>query len=52
MRAGGKFHYPFGNPDLTRESELKWRHKMALASLKVLMKNVERPTVFTPDELV
>jgi len=52
MKAGGKFHYPFGNSELSHDAEVKWRRRMAEAALKVLMKKVEKPTVFTPEELL
>ncbi len=52
MRAGGKFHYPFGNPELPYESEVKWRRKMVEAALKALTRKVEKPTVFTPEALL
>jgi hypothetical protein len=52
MKAGGKFHYPFGNPELSRDAEIKWRRSMAEAALKALSKKVEKSTVFTPEELM
>jgi len=52
MRAGGKFHYPFGNPELPHELEVKWRRKMTEAALIALTRRVEKPTVFTPEELL
>ncbi len=52
MKAGGKFHHPFGNPELSREAEVRWRRRMAEAALKALMKDVEKPTVFTPEDLL
>jgi len=52
MRAGGKFHYPFGNPDLSKEMEFQWRRKMVTAALKCLTKRVDKPTVFTPEEVL
>ena len=52
MRAGGKFHYPFGNPDLPRDMEFEWRGRMAKAALRALMRKVEKAMVFTPEELL
>jgi len=52
LRAGGKFHCPFGKPELPRDLEVKWRRKMAEAALKALTREVEKPTVFTPEELL
>ncbi len=52
MKAGGKFHYPFGNPELPHNQEIEWRRKMAIAALKVVTIEVKKPTVFTPEELL
>jgi hypothetical protein len=52
MKAGGKFHYPFGKPEVPYEAEVKWRRKMAEAALTVLTRKVDKPTVFAPEELV
>ena len=52
MKAGGKFHHPFGNPELRADVELKWRRKMAEAALKLLTREVEGPTVFEPEDLL
>jgi glycine reductase complex component B subunit gamma len=52
MRAGGKFHHPFGNPDLPKEMEFQWRRKMVASALKCLTQSVDKPTVFTPDDVL
>ena len=52
MRAGGKFHHPFGNPELRLDIELRWRRRMSEAALMALTKNVESPTVFVPEDLL
>ena len=48
--AGGKFHYPFGNIDVTPEKEKKWRKDMVQACLNLLSKPIEEVTVSTPEE--
>jgi len=48
--AGGKFHYPFGNPDLPKQKEFQWRRIMVKAALNLLTKPVEKVTVFTQEE--
>lgn len=50
MIAGGKFHYPFGNIDVSPEKEKKWRKEMVQACLKLLSTAVEDVTVSTPEE--
>lgn len=52
MKAGGKFHYPFGSPEASPEAEVNWRRRMVEAALKVLAKDVKKPTVFTPEDLL
>jgi hypothetical protein len=48
--AGGKFHYPFGNPELPKANEFQWRRTMVKAALKLLTKPVEKVTVFSQEE--
>ncbi len=50
--AGGKFHYPWGEPSLPPEKELAWRKRMAKASLKYLETPVEGVTVTTIEQLL
>jgi glycine reductase len=52
MKAGGKFHYPLGNPELTHDVEVKWRRRMVEAALTALTRQVKKPTVFAPEDLV
>ena len=52
MRAGGKFHAPFGKPELKLELEVKWRQRMSEAALMALTRKVESPTVFVPEDLL
>jgi hypothetical protein len=52
MRAGGKFHCPFGRPELSPDSEYKWRRRMAEAAVKALTHKVEKPTVFVAERLL
>jgi betaine reductase len=49
LRAG-RFHHPFGDPDRTREGELRWRRQVVEAALRALTVPVERPTLFEVDE--
>ncbi len=50
MIAGGKFHYPFGNVDLSPEQESGWRKKMVQAALNLLARQVDGVSVCTPEE--
>lgn len=50
MIAGGKFHYPFGNVDVSPEKEAQWRKDMVQAALNLLATSVEGVTVSTPEE--
>ncbi len=50
--AGGKFHYPWGEPNLPPEKEFAWRKRMAEAGLKYLQTPVEGVEVKTIDQLL
>lgn len=43
---GGKFHYPFGRPELPLEDEFVWRKKLVQKALAILEQPVDKPTVF------
>ena len=46
---GGRFHHPFGNPDLPPVEEYAWRCKFVNRILEALCTLVHRPTVFDVD---
>lgn len=46
----GKFHHPFGNPELNKDKEFIWRERSVKAALRILTKPVEDVTVFSSDE--
>lgn len=50
--ADGKFHYPFGNPELNQEKEFSWRQRSVKAALTILAKPVEDVTVFSSKEVL
>jgi hypothetical protein len=52
LLSGGKFHYPFGNLDLTKEQEIQWRKQEVRAALKLLSMPVEGVTIHTSAELL
>ena len=52
LLAGGKFHYPWGNPDLTPEKERAWRKNMGEAALKYLAEPVSEVTVKSIDQVL
>ncbi len=52
VKAGGRFHHPFGDPTRTPSGEREWRRRMVKAALLALKVPVEGPTVFEPDELL
>jgi glycine reductase len=43
---GGKFHHPFGNPDLPPQEEYAWRRAFVEQAIRALCTPVEQPTVF------
>jgi glycine reductase len=43
---GGKFHHPFGKPELSPEDEFVWRKKLVQRALAILEQTVDKPTVF------
>lgn len=43
---GGKFHHPFGKPELSPEDEFVWRKKLVQRALAILEQPVDKPTVF------
>jgi hypothetical protein len=43
---GGKFHHPFGDPQLPPEEEYSWRRKFVERTIQVLCTPVQAPTVF------
>lgn len=52
LQADGKFHHPFGNPELNQAKEFAWRERSLTAALKILTKAVEDVTVFNSDEVL
>ena len=43
---GGKFHHPFGKPELSPDDEFRWRKKLVQKALAILEQPVDKPTVF------
>ena len=43
---GGKFHHPFGDPQLPPEEEYGWRRKFVERTIQALCTPVQAPTVF------
>jgi glycine reductase complex component B subunit gamma len=43
---GGKFHHPFGNPDLPPQEEYAWRRAFVEQTIRALCTPVQQPTVF------
>jgi hypothetical protein len=43
---GGKFHHPFGNPDLPPPDEYAFRRAFVVQTLRALCTSVQQPTVF------
>ena len=52
VQAGGRFHCPFGQPELSSEKEVIWRKQVVEAALKALTIAVDRPTVFRLEDLL
>lgn len=51
LKAEGRFHCPFGQPELPQDQEIQWRRKMTEAALKVLTCPVDKPTLFTVEDI-
>ncbi len=47
--AGTKIPHPCGDPNLSEEADAVLRRKILECALSVLEKDVDGPTVFTPD---
>jgi glycine/betaine/sarcosine/D-proline reductase family selenoprotein B len=43
---GGKFHHPFGNPDIPSADEYAFRRAFVEQSIRALCTPVQQPTVF------
>lgn len=52
IMTGGKFHHPFGNPDLPWANEFEWRKQLVRAALQILTMPVDAPTVFSPGDVL
>lgn len=52
LKTSGRFHCPFGQPDLPPETEAAWRQQLLQAALLLLQRPVTGPTVFTPEKLL
>ncbi len=46
---GGRFHHPFGQPELPPAEEYAWRRKFVERILQALCTPVQQPTVFDVD---
>jgi hypothetical protein len=49
---GGKFHHPFGNPDLPAAEEYAWRRAFVEQIIRALGTPVQQPTVFDVETAV
>ena len=49
---GGKFHHPFGNPDLPAAEEYAWRRAFVEQTIRALCTPVQQPTVFDVEATV
>jgi hypothetical protein len=43
---GGRFHHPFGAPELPAAEEYAWRRKFVERTIQALCTPVQQPTVF------
>jgi glycine/betaine/sarcosine/D-proline reductase family selenoprotein B len=46
---GGRFHHPFGAPELSATEEYDWRRKFVERTIQALCTPVQQPTVFEVD---
>jgi hypothetical protein len=49
---GGKFHHPFGNPDLPPTDEYAFRRAFVEQTIRALSTSVQQPTVFDVETAV
>lgn len=47
---GGRFHHPFGKPELPSADEYAWRRKFVDRIVTALCTPVQQPTVFDVEE--
>lgn len=49
---GGRFHHPFGAPELPPAEEYAWRRKFVERTIQALCTEVTQPTVFEVEDAV
>ncbi len=49
---GGRFHHPFGAPELSAVEEYAWRRKFVEQTIRALGTPVSQPTIFDIENVV